>query len=52
MTYPTLQRVWDSRKAISKRCGFDAHNLVRFYQSLQEQHTDRTKECTRQKTAA
>ncbi len=42
MTNSTLQRVWDARKAISKRCEFDSHKLVHFYQSRQENKTDRT----------
>ncbi len=41
MTDSTLQRVWDSRTAISKRCEFDARKLVHFYQSLQD-----NKNCT------
>ncbi len=41
MTDSTLQRVWDSREAISRRCHFDSHELVRFYQSRQKTE-DRT----------
>lgn len=37
----TLQRVWDSRSAISQRCGFDSRKLVQFYQSRQK--PDRTR---------
>ena len=33
MTDSTLQRVWDSRDAISQRCDYDSHKLIRFYQS-------------------
>lgn len=36
MTDSTLQRVWDAREAISRRCDYDAHKLVRFYQSRQK----------------
>lgn len=36
MTDATLQRVWDSREAISRRCDFDSHKLVKFYQSRQK----------------
>ena len=36
VTDATLQRVWDSREAISRRCDFDAHKLVKFYQSRQK----------------
>ena len=36
MKDPTLQRVLDSREAISRRCDFDAHKLVRFCQSRQK----------------
>jgi len=45
MTDSTLQRVWDSREAISRRCDFDSHKLVRFYQSRQKTD-DRTKKST------
>ena len=45
MTDSTLQRVWDSREAISRRCDFDAHKLVRFYQSRQKKD-GRTKKST------
>jgi hypothetical protein len=47
MTGPTLQRVWDARKAISQRCEYDSHKLVRFYQSRTETE-NRTKEPTTQ----
>lgn len=33
MTDATLERIWSSREAISRRCGYDARRLVRFYQS-------------------
>ena len=45
MTDSTLQRVWASREAISRRCDFDAHKLVQFYQSRQD--PDRTSRCSR-----
>ena len=32
----TLQRVWNSREAISRRCAFDSHKLVQYYQSRQK----------------
>jgi hypothetical protein len=41
MTDATLQRVWDSREAISRRCDFDSHKLVQFYQSRKKTE-DRT----------
>lgn len=43
MKDPVLQRVWDSREAISRRCDFDAHKLVRFYQSRQKVNKDNEK---------
>ena len=45
MTDSTLQRVWDSREAISRRCEFDSHKLVKFYQSRQK--LDRTRRSRR-----
>jgi len=42
MIDPTLQRVWESREAISRRCDYDSHKLVRFYQSRRKTD-DRTK---------
>ena len=39
MTDSTLQRVWDSRDAISRRCNFDSRALVKFYQSRQKTET-------------
>jgi len=44
MTDTALQRVWDSREAISRRCGFDSRKLVQFYQSRQK--SDQTKKST------
>lgn len=32
----TLERIWESREAIAKRCGYDAHQLVRFLQKRRE----------------
>jgi hypothetical protein len=32
----TLQRVWDSREAISRRCAFDSLKLVQYYQARQK----------------
>ncbi len=32
----TLQKVWNAREAISRKCDFDAQKLVRFYQSRQK----------------
>jgi hypothetical protein len=37
----TLQRVWDSREAISRRCDFDSRKLVKFYQSIQKYERSR-----------
>ena len=45
MTDSTLQRVWDSREAISRRCEFDSRKLVKFYQSRQK--PDRTRRSRR-----
>ncbi len=45
MTDATLQRVWNSREAISRRCDFDSHKLVQFYQSRQK--PDRTRRSRR-----
>ena len=45
MTDSTLQRVWDSRESISRRCDFDSRKLVQFYQS-REKTPDRTKKST------
>ena len=36
MTDPVLKRIWEAREAISRRCGFDARKLVRFYQNRQK----------------
>ena len=35
MTDSTLQRVWDSREAISRRYDYDSRKLIHFYQSRQ-----------------
>ncbi len=32
MKDPALERVWQSRRAISERTGFDSRKLVAFYQ--------------------
>jgi len=45
MTDTTLQRVYNSREAISRRCDFDSHKLVQFYQSRQK--PDRTRRSRR-----
>jgi hypothetical protein len=44
MNDSTLQRVWDSREAISRQCDFDSRKLVKFYQSRQKR--DRTTKST------
>jgi len=49
MTDATLQRVWNSREAISRRCDFDSHKLVQFYQSRQK--PDRTRRSRRLQVA-
>ncbi len=41
MTDSALQRVWDSREAISRRCDYDSRKLVAFYQSRRKKD-DRT----------
>jgi len=28
----TLERIWKQRQAISERCDYDSHKLVRYYQ--------------------
>ena len=38
----TLERVWKSRAAISTRCGFDARQLVTFYQQRGKKKKKRT----------
>jgi len=50
MTEPTLQRIWESRQAISRRCGNDALKLVRFYQD-QETKRGKARELKRRKAA-
>lgn len=42
MTDSTLQRVWDSREAISRRCAFDPIKLVQYYQSRQKMNLQTT----------
>jgi len=42
MTDSTLQRVWDSREAISRRCAFDSRKLVQYYQSRQKTNNQTT----------
>ena len=44
MNNTTLQRIWNAREAISRRCDFDATKLVRFYQriALQQKRVQRT----------
>lgn len=42
MIDPTLQRVWDSREAISRRCAFDSRKLVQYYQSRQKRDDQTT----------
>ncbi len=32
----TLQRIWDARKAISKKFDFDPRKLVAYYQSREQ----------------
>ncbi|MCK5804233.1 MAG: hypothetical protein KAI66_15455 [Lentisphaeria bacterium] len=46
-----LERVWKSRKAISARCGFDSHQLVKYYQKRREK-ADRTRESSGLRTSA
>jgi len=36
MSDPTLERVWKARETISKRCGFDSHKLVHYYQTRKQ----------------
>jgi len=44
MTDPVLKRIWEAREAISRRCGFDARKLVRFYQNRQKAAAQQAKE--------
>jgi len=41
MTDLTLERVWDARKEISKKCDFDAHKLVAYYQGREKCNHDK-----------
>lgn len=50
MTDSTLQRIWDSRKAISARCEFDSRKLVHFYQARKK--TDDRKRASKRQIAA
>jgi len=47
MTDSTLQRVWDSREAISRRCDYDSRKLIHFYRARQK-NNGRTKGSKRQ----
>jgi len=38
---PGLQRVWDARDRISKRCGYDVSKLIEYYKQKQKRHKDR-----------
>ena len=39
-----LERVWKSRDIISRRCGYDTHKLVKYYQSLHKKSEEQLKE--------
>lgn len=39
----TLERIWKQRQAISERCGYDSHKLVRYYQQYGRTTTDEAK---------
>jgi len=36
MKDPTLERIWKSREAIARKCGYDSHRLVRYLQQRQK----------------
>lgn len=37
----TLERVWKARKSIAKKCGFDSHKLVKYFQKrTKERHVE------------
>ena len=37
----TLERVWKTRKSIAKKCGFDSHKLVKYFQKrTKERHVE------------
>ena len=38
-----LERIWKQRQAISERCGYDSHKLVRYYQKYSQAITDNAK---------
>lgn len=39
----TLEQIWKQRQAISERCGYDSHKLVRYYQECSKTRGDKTK---------
>jgi hypothetical protein len=39
MTDATLQRIWMSRAAISKECGYNSRRLVEFYKQFRKKKT-------------
>lgn len=42
MTDSTLQRVWDSRETISRRCDYDARKLVEYYQARRQKAVEQS----------
>ena len=36
MSDPTLQRIWDAREAIARRCDYDIRKIVRYHQERQK----------------
>ena len=42
----TLERIWKQRQAISERCGYDSHKLVRYYQKRSQTTVDNAKKVT------
>lgn len=47
----TLERIWHARENISKKCDFDAHKLVKFYQK-REKNVSEQRKCTVRRTSA
>ncbi|MDA3800225.1 MAG: hypothetical protein PF692_14245 [Kiritimatiellae bacterium] len=37
MNDPTIQRIWNARKKISKKCDFDSKKLVAYYIERQKE---------------
>jgi hypothetical protein len=42
----TLERIWHARENISKKCDFDAHKLVKYYQKRSKDKVSEQNKCT------